>query len=105
MYQNAKRTRSIATGLATLCLSLLLTSCANQPALQAVYIPTPVTANLDLLCDPKAPEPELALDNGQLKLYVLDLHAQINECRLQQQAYRDEIARLVIRAKSRKVTP
>lgn len=98
---NAKPTRSTALGLTLLFLSLLLTGCESSPVLQAVYVPVPVTSNLELLCKPKAPEPPPTMDNGQLQLYASALLDEINECAKQQQAYRQELDRQVKRAKSR----
>ena len=94
-------------GLVSLCLALLLTSCASEPTLQAVYVAVPVTSNLDLLCKPKAPplppsSPSQPLQNETLaRDYVHQLLDVIDECARQQQEYRDELDRLVKRAKQR----
>lgn len=91
--QNAKR-RSTAIGLVILCLIPLLTSCASPPTLQTVYVATPPSREtMSLLCQPKAPTPPDKMDNGQLRLYLLDLLDGVKECRAQQDEFQAEIER------------
>lgn len=104
MQNIVQQISNTAVGLALLCLSPLLTSCAQEPKLQTVYVAVPVTSNLSLLCEPKAPLPPDKMDNGQLALYALDLQAEIAECKRQQQEYRADVDRMVKRAKTRKIT-
>lgn len=104
MQNVANQIGSTAVGLALLFLSPLLTSCAQEPKLQTVFVAVPVTSNLSLLCDPKVPLPPEKMDQGQLKLYALDLQAGIAECKRQQQEYLAETDRLVKRAKNRRIT-
>ena len=92
-------------GLAALCLSLSLTSCKATPEIQVVPVAVPVTANLDLLCNPVVPQPPANMTNEGLAQYALQLQDSIKECAAQQREYRNEINRLATRAKSRKVTP
>ena len=48
--------------------------CASPPTLQTVYVATPPSREtMPLLCQPKAPTPPDKMDNGQLRLYLLDL--------------------------------
>lgn len=99
MQLDQRLTRFIEFGLLSLFLILWLTACATTPQLQAVYISTPVTGNLGLLCNPTIPLPQKPMQGADLDAYASALQDQIKECARQQDEYRDNIKRLTNRAK------
>ncbi len=101
MQHNLKLIRCIEYGLLSLFLIMWLTACAQAPQLQAVYISTPVTANLGLLCNPTIPLPPQKMLGADLDAYALALHDQIKECAAQQDEYRKDIERLLQKSKRR----
>ena len=104
MRRKQSLTRCILLGLSALFLTLLLTSCAPAPTLTTTYVARPVTSNLELLCNPKAPPPPRSADgrkpNSETlgRVYVNTLIDVIEECARQQQVYRDELKRLEAKA-------
>ena len=105
MLRKQSLTRCTSRGLSALFLTLLLTSCALEPTLTKQYVAVPVTSNLDLLCNPKAPPPPRSADGRKPNSatlgqeYVHQLIDVIEQCARQQQEYRNELNRLVEKAK------
>ena len=103
MQTKSRLINRIAIGLLSLFLITSLTACTSEPVLTAVYVPTPVTTNLSLLCKPVVPKPPpRGALNPELDAYTLALQDAIKECAKQQDEYINEVRRLEARAKTRK---
>ncbi|MGL5003431.1 MAG: Rz1-like lysis system protein LysC [Casimicrobium sp.] len=101
MRSKKRLTLFMRTGLLSLCLITLLSACATTQT-EVVYVSTPLTSNLELLCKPKLPPPlQKPAKNEDLALYAQNLQGEIKECAKQQAEYRAEMDRLLKRARSR----